>query len=1578
MSYTIDERVVAMKFNNGQFESGVKTTLKSLEDLQKGLKLDGARKGLEDLHAAGKKFDLSGIAAGIDGIQAKFSALSVMGIAALSTIAAKATQVGLQLVKNMTIEKPLEGLKEYETQLNAVQTILANTQSKGTTLDQVNEALDTLNTYADKTIYNFTQMTDSIGRFTAAGVDLDTSVTSIKGLSNVAALSGANAQQAATAMYQLSQAIASGTVRLQDWMSIENAGMGGQVFQDSLMETARTHGVAVDDMVAKNGSFRNSLQEGWLTSQIMTETLAKFTGELSDEQLRSMGYTDDQIKAIQKQAQVALDAATKVKTFTQLLDTLAEATVSGWAQSWRIVLGDFEEAKALFTEISDVLGGMINQSAEARNAQLQIWKDNGGREAIIQSLRNAFEAVMQVVKPIGDAFREVFPPTLGNTLTTISFALRDFTESLKIGADASATLHNIALALFKGLKFGTDLASAGFRIFFDGLSLAFDALKALGGLISPLITWLFSFQTGVTKSDTTISSFADTLIELRRAAVEPLIEFIENLGEAFNEFLNGDPSKFGELFQKSLEPLKKLLDNIKSRFSGIVGWFEDVFAPVGERVEMAWENVSNVIQAVWSFIKPLGKAMGEFFKSIGPGFEDAMGNIDWETVLATINTGILIGVFVALKKGIDSVSSIFEGAGSILEGMAGAFEGLTGSLEAMQTKLKAEALKAIAVAIVLLSGGLLLLSLIDPARLLDSVTAMTVMVGVLVGAMTALDRISGDKAVLKMVVIGAAMIQLAAAITIMATAVRILGSMDIWELARGVGAIAVMMGLLIGSAALMSKFEKPMLKTAASLIVFAAALAALAGVVAIFGAMPTDNLIQGGIAIATMMALVVGSAVIVSKFAPKMSAAAGGLMAMAVALGVLAGIVSLFGVLPWDVLLKGFAALGILTAGLVGAGVLLSKFAPQMSVAAAGMLAMAVAINLLVGAILILGVTPWDVVLQGLIAMGIAMGILVVAMNLMQSSMTGAAALIAVSAAILILSFALKTLGSMDLIQLATALGAVVAILVIFGLAAAILGPVVPAMLGIAAAIALLGLGIVAIAGSLMIFSLGLMLLGPALMLATQGLLFFAEASGKIAEAILPMMGIGAALIILGAGAAVAGVGILILGAALIVMGAGLALIGATGLIGATALSAVMLQLVKLVEYVPSMLALGAGFLVLGAGILTLAVALTLVGVATLTFATGLMILGATGEAAIPVLIGLITALLAMIPIALEQFALGIVAFAKVIGDSGPVFVKAVTTLMMSILESIQKVVPEIINTFVVMIQAVLEGLVKAVPMFVDAGMRLIIGVLDGVAKNIGRVISSATDVVVNFINGIGNALPRIIQAGVNLIINFVNGIADAIRNNTDRMNRAGRNLADAIVDGMVSGISNGIDMVIDAAKGIAEGALQAAKDLLGIASPSKEFTKIGRWTTEGFAIGITKNLRMVTRASRGVGSTAIETLKQSMVGISTAASSEMDLQPTIRPVLDLSGVRRDSRLLSGMLPSQSLDLKSTNLKAKQARDAYKAVQMDRAEVAKGSQGRDITYIQNNTSPVALSTTEIYRRTRNQLSVSKGQLVTPS
>ena len=395
MSKQIDERVVEMTFDNSDFERNVKQSMSTIDRLKSALNFKGTAKGLEEVNRQAKAVDFRQMGSAIDQVRVKFNALQVAGVTALANITNSVVTAGRNMVNQFTLAPVISGFQEYETQLNSVQTIMANTASKGTTIDQVTDALNELNTYADKTIYNFTEMTRNIGTFTAAGVDLETSVSAIQGIANLAAMSGSTSAQASTAMYQLSQALAAGRVSLMDWNSVVNAGMGGEQFQTALKRTAEAMGTNVDAIIEKYGSFRESLTQGqWLTTEVLTETLKQISGAYSEADLISQGYTEDQARDIVEMAQTAEDAATKVKTFTQMIDTLQEAVGSGWAQTWQTIFGDFYEARDFWTNISNMLGDMVNASSEARN------------EVLDGAFNSSFDQLGNKIEDAGGSFQD--------------------------------------------------------------------------------------------------------------------------------------------------------------------------------------------------------------------------------------------------------------------------------------------------------------------------------------------------------------------------------------------------------------------------------------------------------------------------------------------------------------------------------------------------------------------------------------------------------------------------------------------------------------------------------------------------------------------------------------------------------------------------------------------------------------------------------------------------------------------------------------------------------------------------------------------------------------------------------------------------------------------------------------------------------------------------------------------------------------------------------------------------------------------------------------------------------------------
>ena len=992
MSATIDQRVVEMRFDNKNFESNAKTSMSTLDRLKQSLNLSGAAKGLDSINTAAKNVNVSGLGSAVDTVRARFSALGVMGVTALANITNSAVNAGKRIVSALTIDPIKAGFSEYETKINAIQTILSNTASKGTTMKDVTRVIDELNTYADKTIYNFSEMTRNIGTFTAAGVGLEESASAIQGIANLAAASGSTSQQASTAMYQLSQALAAGTVKLMDWNSVVNAGMGGEKFQEALKATARDHGIAVDSIIKKNGSFRDSLQEGWITADILNETLNKFTVEGAKNYSKSMveagKWTQEQADALVKEAQAMEDAATKVKTFTQLWDTLKEAAQSGWGKSWEIIVGDFEEAKELFSEISDVLGGLINDSADARNKVLQGWKDKGGRIALVDSLKNAFEGISSIIKPISEAFREIFPPVTADRLVAITNGLKEFTANLKLSGERADKVKRI----FKGI---------------------FSIFDIVGKAIAAVTGALFDLS-----GSKGISSLADFLLDITAS----IGDFFTSLNESFDTGgLTGGLSKI-------VSGISNVLDIAVEKIRN----FGDIFSSIGKVISDVAGVIWNAIKSVFGWITENVSA-GDIFAGLAGG-----------------------GIFVAAKKlsGLfgtikDAIDNLF-GRGEdnkikIGEKFAEVMDSVKGTLQSFTTGVKATTLVSIAVAVGILSMALKTISELDVLDISKSLFAIGVLItGLSLGFRSITKSLSkfDSKGVVKS---GIALVLMATAIKILADAMVKLSELSMSEIAKsliavGGGLVALSVGLkIIGG-------TKVSLSTSVAMLALAESCKILADALAKFGKMAWDEIGRGLTAMGGALGELVITLGVLSKVGGGGSLLGSvGILIAVQSLSELADSLKKFGQMSWDEIGRGLTAMG----GALGElGIVLGalgKIAGFSSILGAGAILIVIqGLDDLANALAKFGSMAWDEIGRGLTAMGGALAETGLAAGLTGlaglSGIFGAGSILIVIQGLDNLANALKKFGEMSWDEIGRGLTAMGGALAETGLAAALTG----------------------------------------------------------------------------------------------------------------------------------------------------------------------------------------------------------------------------------------------------------------------------------------------------------------------------------------------------------------------------------------------------------------------------------------------------------------------------------------------------------------------------------------------------------
>lgn len=1424
---SIDKRIVQMQFDNQGFERGVKTTMKSLNNLNESLKMKNATNGLTEVQSGINKLTSLGMGAlssGVDAVSTKFNAFGIIAATALMNITNRAIEAGRNMTNALTVKPVMEGFSEYETKMNAIQTILTNTESKGTTLDDVTTALGELNKYADQTIYNFADMTRNIGTFTAAGVDLDTSVSAIKGIANLAAGSGSSAVQASTAMYQLSQALAAGKVSLMDWNSVVNAGMGGELFQNALKETAKSMGIVVD----ASKPFRETLQDGWLTAEVLTATLQKFA---EDESL--------------------VKAATEVKTFTQLIDTMKESVSSGWATSWEYIIGDKEQAAEFFTAISDGFNKIMQPSTDARNSMLKFWNEHGGRTAVIEGLTNVVESFGKVLRGIGMAWEMVFPPMTGQKLVDLSNKFKDLTEKFKITDQTAGKIG----AVFKGFLDTVVMVKDGIVSLVKGMSPIKEVFSGMGSNILDAASKMGKFFSGLRESATKVGFFES---------------ISTSLSTVFTSVAN-------------------VVLNLKSTVGKMLGYLADL-------------DFSSFFKAIAGGFA----SIAEFLAPVIDSIASVIGSINFDTLFGLVKAGAAVEIVKALKnmfgevEGVaDSVKGVFGSFKELGKGIADTLSSVRETLEEYQKNLQAGTLIKIAAAIAILAGSLLLISSINPKNLAVGLAGLAGTMGILVGAFLLVAKFGTGKGMAAMMTVGGTMRNIAIGIGIMAVALKILSDLKPEELLTGMLGLTTVMGLMVASAKLLSKNMKGMLTGSIGLTVFGAAVMVMAKALEKLGSMKPEVIGSGLVTLGVLLAelaifmrvckfdklgitsatgiLIMSAALLVMKKAVEgfgsmdpdtiikglagiagilaeialFSKFGGGglnLIALGAGLSIISGAmvelsnaVTTFGGMKWEELAKGLTAMagGLLIFGVASA--LLSG--PQMVMASVGIAAMSVSMMLLTAALKSMGNMSWEEIGKGMVVLAGSLAILAAAMYVMSGAIVGAAAMVIVAGALAVLTPQILMLSQMSLEGVGIALLALAGAFTVLGLAGLILTPVVPTLLGLAGAIALLGVGAVAC---------------------------------------------GAGLTMIGTGLAAIGVAV-----------------GGSGLL-------IVEFLKQLINLLPQ-LGTKAGEMV--------------VNMAT-----------AIGNGA--------TAILT----ALEQI---LMALLQAIQNVIPKVVEVAVDIVVALAEGLARGVPAVVTAALELVKGVLQGIAANIGDIVTAGMDCVIAFMDGLASRIGDVIQSGIELALSFIEGVASGLENnkermseavrrvikallttgvevikggvtgFLQGGKELLEGLINGIKakwpavkTAVSNTIDRAKEAMANMGSKLlqagkdlIQGFINGIASKAAAVASKAKEIASNAVTAVTNFLGINSPSRVFKEIGKFTAQGMAVGLDKYAYMAENSATAIAEGVLDNVRDPLSNVAKILNDDVNVNPTIRPVMDLSNVQNGARLLNDMIGNQDMKI---------------------------------------------------------------------
>lgn len=1280
MSKTIDERVVEMRFDNKQFESNVQTSLSTIEKLKKSLDMDGATKGLESIDSAAKKVDMSGLGSAVETVKTRFSALEVMAVTALANITNSVVNTGKQMLHSLTIEPISQGFEEYELKMGSIQTIMMST---GASLEEVNKYLQELNTYSDKTIYSFQDMTSNIGKFTNAGVGLEDAVMAIQGVSNVAAVSGANANEASRAMYNFAQALSAGYVKLIDWKSIENANMATVEFKTQLLESAVACGTLTKtadgmyktvkgNVIDATHGFNDSLQDQWMTTEALVSTLRDYADETTEIGAK------------------AFAAAQDVKTFSQLMGTLKEAVGSGWANTWEILFGDFEEAKALWTGLSQVIRGFIDAQANARNKMLQGWKDLGGRTKLIEALKNAFEGVQSVIKPIYEAFREIFPPTTAKQLYGITENLRKFTANLKLSDIASANLKST----FKGLFAILDIVKQAFSAIFTAIKPLFSGLGTLGDGI-------LGFTGGIGDA---IVAF-DEFIKVG----EGIATVIQTIMTALSTLKNKIKEKFESA---NFEVFHSLLERIHERMAQVGEAAGEMKSGVIVAFEIIGETLANcqfvqLLSAVWNAVKTIGSGIVKILGELGSSLAKNLGEANFSGIIDLLN-GISFGaIAVGITKFVGTFREAIEDIGSFKESFIGILDSVRGCFEAYQNQLQAGTLLKIASAIAILTASLIALSLVDSEKLNVALGAITVLFADLLGSMAVFNKISGQATgVMKSVT---AMLGIATAVLILASALKKIADLDAKQLATGLIGVAGLTTMMVAAAKAMSSNSKTIIKGATQMVIFAATIKILASVCEQLAKLDWNQLAKGLVGVGVLLAEV-SLFLRTAKFSGKSITTATGIVILSAAIKVLASACKDFGEMKWEDIGKGLASIAVLLAEITAFTKLTGNAQNVISTGVA-LIAIAAAMKILASAVKDFSTMQWGEIARGLTAMAGALAAITVAVKFMPNNMAGiGAGLVIVSAALVVLSTALEKMGNLSWEQVAKGL------------------------ITLGGAMTILAIGLNTMTGTLA-GSAALLVAASALLVLTPVLAILGAMSwSSIVKGFVTLAG---AFAVLG----VAGAVLTPLVPSILALSGSLALIGV------------------------AVVGIGAGLALAGAGLSALAVGLTALAAAGTAGATAIV---ASLTVIITGVAALIPAIVAKIGEAIVEFCKVIADSAGAIGEAVkavvlmlvdvlvecvPAIADGALKLIAGVLEALVEYTPSIVDSIFQFLIAVLEGVAKNLPGLIQAAVDVLMAFFSGIVDALKGI---DTETLLQGIVGIG--LLAAIMAALSAVAALVPG----------------------------------------------------------------------------------------------------------------------------------------------------------------------------------------------------------------------------
>lgn len=829
MSREIDERVVEMQFDNQNFEKNVKTSLSTLDKLKEALNFRGVSNGFDELERASNKVDFSGMTSGVEKISSGFSALETIAVGALLRIGDQAVVAGEKLLKSLTVDQISAGWEKFSDKTTSVATLI----SQGYDLDTVEEQLDRLNWFTDETSFNFVDMIANIAKITATGRGLKDSVTAIEGIANLTALSGQNAAAGSRAMYQFAQALGAGYMRLEDWKSIQNLSMDTDEFRQKSLDAAVALGTlqknmdgTYQSMVNRNADkfskaqFAQHLTEdAWYTSDVMMTVFQEYAGVVDQvyEYSKEKGITASQ--AIEELGGTvdafgvkAFKTAQEARTFRDVIDATQDAVSTGWMNTFQLIFGNYEEARDLWTDLTNELWDVFAGPQAALNEILETWNGLGGRNDLFRhddsefqgAFWNLYDALFRVEEEIDEfgevseravgiiaiikeAFRDIFPPTTALDLKHITESIRDFTKNLIPTQETAEKLRSTFKGVFAVFDILGQVVSAVWRL----ISPMFNGLGGIGDKILSITSdtgeWLSNISKGLRENDTIFKT------------LEPLGKLIQNFSSIVTGGIGKAIDKVREWWGAAREYLGSF--NWSGVQQGLITFGNSVNEHVGKAIDKlrSWKDAAKdyLDKIDWESI---GQKAKDFFGNIGTNISNAIAKLkEWWAALREKHDDDSPSF---IQRALERIKELLP---QLKDGFVSFARGAMDALKKVGTFIKEEIIGENGQGIKnigegLLEGGIGVL-LVKFLRGFDKIK--TNINGIFDGIKKSLDSLAGTLDSYKYNNYASVLEKIAISVGLLAASIYVLSKIDQDKLIAAGGAVAILVGELVGAMALM-------------------------------------------------------------------------------------------------------------------------------------------------------------------------------------------------------------------------------------------------------------------------------------------------------------------------------------------------------------------------------------------------------------------------------------------------------------------------------------------------------------------------------------------------------------------------------------------------------------------------------------------------------------------------------------------------------------------------------------------------------------------------------------------------------